>query len=53
MPVRGPVYDSRDYVQIRDEAIDFSHGALQSTGRDLDIAIEGEGFIAVQAPDGD
>mgnify|MGYP001810045160 CR=1 FL=1 len=52
VPVRGPVYDSRDYVQIRDEAIDFSKGALQSTGRDLDIAIEGEGFIAVQAPDG-
>jgi len=51
-PVRGPVYDSRDYVQTRDEAIDFSHGALQSTGRDLDVAIEGEGFIAVQAADG-
>ncbi|MBK1723670.1 flagellar basal-body rod protein FlgF [Thiocystis violacea] len=51
-PVRGPVYDSRDYVQVRDEAIDFTHGALQSTGRDLDVAIEGEGFIAVQAPDG-
>lgn len=51
-PVRGPVYDSRDYVQVRDEAIDFCHGALQSTGRDLDIAIDGDGFIAVQAPDG-
>lgn len=51
-PVSGPVYDSRDYVQIKNQAIDFSHGALQSTGRDLDIAIEGEGFIAVQAPDG-
>ncbi len=51
-PVSGPVYDSRDYVQVRDQAIDFSHGALQSTGRDLDIAIQGEGFIAVQAPDG-
>lgn len=50
--VSGPVYDSRAYVQVRDEAIDFSHGALQSTGRDLDIAIEGDGFIAVQAPDG-
>ncbi|MBK1716740.1 flagellar basal-body rod protein FlgF [Thiocystis violacea] len=51
-PVRGPVYDSRDYVQVGNEAIDFSHGALQSTGRALDIAIQGEGFIAVQAPDG-
>ncbi|MBV5308604.1 flagellar basal body rod protein FlgF [Chromatium okenii] len=52
VPVRGPVYDSRDYVQVRNEAIDFSFGAEQSTGRDLDIAIQGEGFIAVQAPDG-
>ncbi|NEX21070.1 flagellar basal-body rod protein FlgF [Thiorhodococcus mannitoliphagus] len=51
-PIRGPVYDSRDYVQVGNEAIDFSHGALQSTGRDLDVAIQGEGFIAVQAPDG-
>lgn len=51
-PVRGPVFDSRDYVQIRDQAIDFSKGTLQNTGRDLDIAIEGDGFIAVQTPDG-
>ncbi len=50
--VSGPVYDSRDYVQVGDEAIDFTHGTLESTGRDLDVAIEGEGFIAVQASDG-
>ncbi len=31
---------------------DFSVGALQETGRDLDIAIEGEGYIAVIAKDG-
>lgn len=52
MEVSGPVYDSRDYVQVGDEAIDFTHGTLESTGRDLDVAIEGEGFIAVQASDG-
>lgn len=52
VPVRGPVYDSRDYVQVRDEAIDFSRGTLESTGNDLNIAIEGEGFIAVQTLDG-
>ncbi len=52
VPVRGPVYDSRDYVQTRDEAIDFSHGTLESTGRELDIAIEGDGFMVVRAPDG-
>ncbi len=31
---------------------DFSAGALQETGRDLDVAIEGNGFIAVIAKDG-
>lgn len=51
-PLRGPVYDSRDYVQVADEAIDFTKGAMQTTGRDLDIAIEGDGFLAVQAKDG-
>lgn len=51
-PMRGPVYDSRDYVQVADEAIDFRMGAMQSTGRDLDIAIQGEGFLAVQGKDG-
>lgn len=51
-PVRGPVYDSRDYVQVGNEAIDFSYGTLQSTGRELDVAVQGPGFFVVQAPDG-
>ncbi|WPL19762.1 Putative proximal rod protein [Thiorhodovibrio winogradskyi] len=51
-PLRGPVYDSRDYVQVANEAIDFSTGAMQTTGRDLDVAIQGDGFLAVQAEDG-
>lgn len=33
-------------------ATDFSVGALQETGRELDVAIQGEGFIAVIARDG-
>ena len=51
-PMRGPVFDSRDYVQVADEAIDFCKGAMQATGRDLDVAIQGDGFLAVQAGDG-
>ncbi|WP_250625272.1 flagellar basal-body rod protein FlgF [Pinirhizobacter soli] len=31
---------------------DMTQGALQSTGRTLDVAVRGPGFIAVQAPDG-
>ncbi len=51
-PMRGPVFDSRDYVQFASEAIDFSPGTLQSTGRDLDVAIQGNGFFVVEALDG-
>ena len=31
---------------------DFTMGSLESTDRDLDFAINGEGFFAVQTPDG-
>jgi flagellar basal-body rod protein FlgF len=51
-PVRGPVYDSRDYVQVGNQVLDFCPGTLQSTGRDLDVAIQGEGFLVVQTEDG-
>ena len=33
-------------------AIDFTPGALVETGRDLDVAVSGDGWLAVQAPDG-
>lgn len=32
--------------------IDFTQGALQETGRALDLALEGPGFFTVQTPDG-
>lgn len=32
--------------------IDFTQGALQETGRALDMAIEGPGFFTVRTPDG-
>lgn len=31
---------------------DLAPGPIQRTGRDLDVAIEGEGWFAVEAPDG-
>ena len=52
LQVRGPVYDSRAYTIEQGRGTDFSHGTVLQTGRDLDIAIDGDGFIAVQAPDG-
>lgn len=48
----GDGLPTRAYALTEKPATDFAFGALQHTGRDLDIAIEGEGFIAVQAPDG-
>ena len=32
--------------------IDFTQGALQDSGRDLDMALEGPGFFTVETPDG-
>ncbi len=51
-PVFGPGLPSRVYAMAERPAIDFRAGSLLETGRELDMAIKGEGFIAVQAPDG-
>lgn len=52
LPVSGPGYASRVYNQDNSRGIDFSSGTLQQTGRELDIAIKGNGFIEIQSPDG-
>lgn len=33
--------------------VDHSGGALEATGRDLDVAIQGEGYFVVQTPNGE
>lgn len=35
-----------------DTAVDFSDGPVSQTGRDLDVAIEGDGFLTVETPHG-
>lgn len=53
MPVYyGDGLPTRAYALTEVPATDFSHGPAIATGRELDISIEGDGFIAVQAPDG-
>ncbi|MCG8425951.1 MAG: flagellar basal-body rod protein FlgF [Chromatiales bacterium] len=52
MPVFGDGYPSRVYGMSERPAVDFSHGSVIHSGRDLDVAINGEGWFAVQAPDG-
>lgn len=43
---------TRAFVVDSTPAADFTPGAIQHTGRDLDVAIEGAGWIAVQTPGG-
>ncbi len=44
-----PLSYTRDWAT----ANDFTGGAIAQTGNDLDIALQGNGFLAVQTPDGE
>jgi flagellar basal-body rod protein FlgF len=50
--VAGSGYASRAYATNSTTGWDQTQGALMSTGRDLDVAIQGPGWLAVQGPDG-
>ncbi len=50
--VVGPGVPSRAYAIDTTQGADLSAGAIQRTGRDLDVAVEGDGMFAVQALDG-
>ena len=52
IPIDGPGVDSRINAVVDSYGTDFAQGPIANTGRDLDVAMQGEGFIAVQAPDG-
>lgn len=52
LPVYGPGQQSRVYAVTEQPGIDASEGTLVTTGRELDVAVKGQGWIAVQAPDG-
>lgn len=52
MPVFGPGHATRVYAMDERPGINFAQGPLQHTGRDLDLAIDGDGWFTVQAPDG-
>ena len=48
----GDGYPTRAFSLAETPAIDFRQGTAMRTDRDFDIALENDGFIAVQAPDG-
>ena len=52
MPTFGPGYPSRVYAMTERPGSDLSTGGLQTTGKDMDIAINGDGWFAVRAKDG-
>jgi flagellar basal-body rod protein FlgF len=52
IPVQGAGMQTRINAVSQGLGADFSPGAETPTGRDLDIAVRGQGWIAVQAPDG-
>jgi flagellar basal-body rod protein FlgF len=51
-PIYGPGYATRVNAVAGDAGTDFSSGVMQSTGRSMDIAVNGNGFIAVRGSDG-
>jgi flagellar basal-body rod protein FlgF len=51
-PIYGPGYATRVNAVAGDGGTDFSAGTMEATGRDLDIAVNGKGFIAVKGADG-
>ncbi|MES9967244.1 MAG: flagellar basal-body rod protein FlgF [Sedimenticola sp.] len=52
MPVFGDGYPTRVFALSERPGVDFKHGSLTHTGRELDVAINGDGWFAVQARDG-
>ncbi|MBK1874882.1 MULTISPECIES: flagellar basal body rod protein FlgF [Marinobacter] len=48
MPVFGGHHPTRAYAMAERPGTDLSAGALMQTGRKLDVAIEGEGWLAIQ-----
>ncbi len=52
MPVFGDSFPARAFAMSERPATDFTPGALVETGRDLDVAVQGNGWLAVQNPDG-
>ncbi|HEY5308254.1 MAG TPA: flagellar basal-body rod protein FlgF [Casimicrobiaceae bacterium] len=51
-PVVGPGMPTRAYALATIAGTNLTAGPLQRTGSDLDVAIQGDGFLAVQTPDG-
>jgi flagellar basal-body rod protein FlgF len=52
VPVQGAQLPTRAFVVDATVGTDFTPGPIQQTGRDLDVAVQGKGWVAVQLEDG-
>jgi flagellar basal-body rod protein FlgF len=52
VPIQGAILPTRDFVVDSSTGSDFSSGAIQQTGRELDVAVQGDGWLVVEAADG-
>ena len=52
VPVISEGLPTRAYVVDATVGTDFSTGSMQITGRELDVAVQGKGWLVVQAEDG-
>jgi flagellar basal-body rod protein FlgF len=52
VPIPGKGMETRTQVQSDTVAADFTPGVIQQTGRSLDVAVLGGGWLAVQGGDG-
>ncbi len=52
VPVLGAAAPTRAFVVDSTVGADFAPGPIQQTGRDLDVAIQGKGWMAVQLANG-
>lgn len=53
LPVQGEGVKTRAFVVETTPRADFSPGPIQQTGSALDVAVRGQGWIAVQGTDGE
>lgn len=52
VPLVGDGLPTRTFVVDSTAGIDFTPGVMEPTGRELDVAVDGKGWIAVKLPDG-
>lgn len=52
VPVQGADIPTRTYVVDATVGTDYSAGAMQITGRELDVALQGKGWLVLEQADG-